>query len=390
MASDHQIDVAIVGGGIAGLWLLNRLRQQGYSALLFEKAFLGGGQTIHSQGIIHSGVKYALQGKKTAASEAIAEMPAIWRNCLDGQGEIDLSQVPRLSEHQYLWTNGDLKTKLTGLFVKHAVKSRIQKLSRTHFPAAFQHKAFKGDVYQLEEPVLDVPELVTALIRPVKESIVCCDWSAVEIDVENDYIRSAYFPEQRIALSASQYVFLAGEGNEALLAQMPFLQVAMQRRPLHMVYVKGNLPLLYAHHLRFGQTPTVTITTHPLREGVAWYLGGELAEHGVVRTKAEQIAAARDVLMRLLPWVTFSDTKWNSFFVDRAEIANQGTRPNSPYFAHQGNVSMGWPTKLAFAPTLANNWMTQVLSTAPTHPMLSTSVLGRFKKPQIAEPLWGH
>ena len=30
------VDVAIFGGGIAGLWLLNRLRAEGYSALLLE------------------------------------------------------------------------------------------------------------------------------------------------------------------------------------------------------------------------------------------------------------------------------------------------------------------------------------------------------------------
>jgi len=31
-----SVDIAIFGGGIAGLWLLNRLRQQGVSAILLE------------------------------------------------------------------------------------------------------------------------------------------------------------------------------------------------------------------------------------------------------------------------------------------------------------------------------------------------------------------
>ena len=42
-------DVAIIGGGIAGLWLLNRLVNDGYNALLFEQTALGGEQTVASQ-----------------------------------------------------------------------------------------------------------------------------------------------------------------------------------------------------------------------------------------------------------------------------------------------------------------------------------------------------
>lgn len=56
-----KTQVAIFGGGVAGLWLLNRLRQKNIDCVLIENKELGGGQTIYSQGIIHSGVKYALQ-----------------------------------------------------------------------------------------------------------------------------------------------------------------------------------------------------------------------------------------------------------------------------------------------------------------------------------------
>ena len=43
-----EIDVAVFGGGIAGLWLLRRLRALGFDAALFEKNSLGTGQTIAS------------------------------------------------------------------------------------------------------------------------------------------------------------------------------------------------------------------------------------------------------------------------------------------------------------------------------------------------------
>jgi len=51
-------DVAIIGGGIAGLWLLNRLMNSGYNAILFESKALGSDQTVASQGMIHGGIKY--------------------------------------------------------------------------------------------------------------------------------------------------------------------------------------------------------------------------------------------------------------------------------------------------------------------------------------------
>src|SRR5665213_2066743 len=57
MQKSATADIAIFGGGIAGLWLLNRLRTAGYSALLFESGALGGGQTNKAQGIIHGGMK---------------------------------------------------------------------------------------------------------------------------------------------------------------------------------------------------------------------------------------------------------------------------------------------------------------------------------------------
>lgn len=74
-----NVDIVIIGGGIAGLWLLNRLSNSGYNALLFEQDKLGGGQSIASQGMIHGGIKYALGGMLTGSSEAIADMPKIGR-----------------------------------------------------------------------------------------------------------------------------------------------------------------------------------------------------------------------------------------------------------------------------------------------------------------------
>ena len=97
-----SVDSVIIGGGIAGVWLLRLLSQNGYNAILLEQDALGSGQTLSSQGMIHGGLKYALSGLLSKESEAIAEMPRRWKQCLYSKnGEIDLRKVTLLSQDYY-------------------------------------------------------------------------------------------------------------------------------------------------------------------------------------------------------------------------------------------------------------------------------------------------
>ena len=147
MKKTVETDIVVVGGGIAGLWLLNRLRQENYSAILLESKALGSGQTNKSQGIIHGGIKYALQGVLSAATEAIANMPKVWSDCLAARGVVDLSKVTILSDRQYIWSTGSFTSKLAGFFAGKALKGKVEELKRDEFPEIFKTKQFKGQVY---------------------------------------------------------------------------------------------------------------------------------------------------------------------------------------------------------------------------------------------------
>src|SRR5207237_9669501 len=83
-------DIVIFGGGAAGLWLLDELVRDGYAVLLLEAHALGNGQTIASQGIIHGGLKYSLDGLLSDSAAAIRDMPQIWRDALAGRRPPDL------------------------------------------------------------------------------------------------------------------------------------------------------------------------------------------------------------------------------------------------------------------------------------------------------------
>lgn len=354
MSQALSTDVLIVGGGIAGLWLNARLRRAGYATLLAERASLGGGQTVKSQGIIHGGAKYALHGALSGASEAIADMPRRWRAALAGSGELDLSGVRLLSEAHYLWSPGTLAGNLAGFFASKAVRSRVDPVRGDDLPAALQHPAFKGRVYRLNELVVDVPSLIGRLAELAGDGLL----AAREIVPLHEGGELVGLLVDGRAIRARRIVLCAGQGNAGLLAALDLDRPAMQTRPLHMVMLAApTLKPLYAHCLGGGPKPRLTVTSHPAADGQwVWYLGGELAEaEGVARDASQQIAQARRELGELLPWVDLGEARWATLRVDRAEPAQSGlTRPDNAFLAEQGRLLVGWPTKLALAPDLAD------------------------------------
>ncbi len=354
MPSAISTDVLIVGAGVAGLWLNARLRRQGYSTVLVERASLGGEQTIKSQGIIHGGTKYALHGALTGASEAIADMPRRWREALAGDGELDLGRTRLLSDAHYLWSPGTLAGNLTSFFASKAVRGRVDQVKGDQLPPALQDRAFRGKVYRLAELVIDVPSLLANLAELAGDSLLAGE--RIEPLREGDALVGLRVDDREIR--AQRIVLSAGAGTEGLLQALGLDQPAMQTRPLHMVMAKGpNLKPLYAHCLGGGPKPRVTVTTHPAADGQwVWYLGGDLAEaDGVAREPAAQIAAAQKEIANLLPWVDQSLVRWATLRVDRAEPAQSGlVRPDNAFLADQQRLLVGWPTKLALAPDFSD------------------------------------
>ncbi|MCI3907990.1 FAD-dependent oxidoreductase [Pseudomonas viridiflava] len=386
MPSVISTDVLIVGAGVAGLWLNARLRRQGFSTVLVESASLGGGQSLKSQGIIHGGAKYALHGALSGASEAIADMPRRWREALDGKGELDLSGVRLLSDAHYLWSPGTIAGNLTSFFASKAVRGRVDQVRGEQLPPALQHPKFKGKVYRLAELVVDVPSLINRLAELAGDSLLA--GKQIEPLYEGDELVGLRVDGTDI--HAQRIVLSAGGGNADLLKAVGISQPQMQRRPLHMVLVKGpTLKPLYAHCLGGGTKPRITVTTHPAADGQwVWYLGGDLAEaDGVAREPEAQIAVARKELEALLPWVDLSQAQWATLRVDRAEPAQSGlVRPDNAFLDSQKRLMVGWPTKLALAPDFADRVLS-VLSREGIHPTPQPA-LANVPKPPIAVPVW--
>lgn len=394
MKKTAAADVVIVGGGILGLWLLARLRKSALSVILLESNALGSGQTGKSQGIIHGGLKYALQGKLTAEANVLSSTPDYWQACLQGRGEIDLSRVPILSQQQYLWSPSKFTSKLTGFLAGATLQSKVSTLPRELYPAVFRHPGFRGEVYALNELVLDVPALTRELLRDNQDAVFKIEPLSeheLSFDAENNLqTATVYQAGKALEISAQHFIFASGSGNEVLMHALPQNNVAMQRRPLHMVLVKTpfNFPL-YAHCLGLSKRPRITITTHYTQEGEpVWYLGGMLAETGVSLDAHKQEQATRQELRQLFSWLDFSSAEIASFKIDRAEhLQVGGLKPEGSFSKTMNNVTVAWPTKLALAPELANS-ISMELTTKLQPRFLDLRELRVWPIPPLAIPVW--
>ncbi len=383
---DVVVDVAIIGGGIAGLWLLDRLRHDGFSVALLEADQLGAGQSVASQGIIHGGTKYTLGLVFDTAVKELREMPATWRNSLQGSSGPDLSQARTLSPRTYIWVPRQLGGGVLGALSRIVMRSRVRGLSRSEWPDGLESTTAAGSVYALDEVVLDVPSVLEALKRAHRERIRRIPGRDRLSFTGGD----GRLKVGDITVSAQRFVLAAGAGNEELLVRAGIQDARHQRRPLHQVMVAGMKQPLYAHCVGKSTTPLATVTAHPSSEGdYVWNVGGQIAEGGVAESEARLIQRAQRELPRLFPAADFGGARWATFRIDRAEgDVVGGRRPRGPVVHTRGKFIVAWPTKLALAPALSER-VVHLLHRQQVRPGPSQlEALSALPEPDVARPPW--
>jgi glycerol-3-phosphate dehydrogenase len=367
--SSIRVDALIFGGGVAGLWLLDELRRRGVSALLLEAGSLGHGQTVASQGILHGGLKYTLQGLLTQSAAHIRDMPALWRDCLAGKREPDLSETPLRAEFCHLWRTDGVASKLGMIGAKIGLRVAPQNLSREDRPPILSR--CPGTVAVLDEQVISPAGLIANLARRNRERILRVNNDSVSFQCRNpgqidavtvqppiqskpEAQAKGEAPGPSLALQASMVVFTAGAGNAALRERAGLSTNAMQLRPLHMVVARGDLPELNGHCVD-GKKTRVTITSDVDTAGCrVWQIGGQVSEDGVAMESAELIAHAQEELRAVIPGIELVGVDWSTYRVNRAEgTTRNGRRPETIQILREGNTITAWPTKLVLAPKLA-------------------------------------
>ncbi len=407
MTPTLHADVLIFGGGIAGLWTLARLGREGFSCVLVEPDALGAGQTVASQGIIHGGLKYALDGRVGGAAASIAAMPEVWRSCLAGgqDAPVDLRGVPVLSEGYYYWTSPGVMSRIAGLGASKVLRTGVERVSGEGRPGVLRG-ASTGmggvDVYRVGEMVLDARELVRTLAETGRGRIVQGAMAAGEVPQRGNGpvgVRVRCADGREIGIMAGAVVLAAGAGNEELLARFGVQEAARvraQRRPLHMVMMRGAPGAFFGHCIGTSSSPRVTITsgTTAAGGGWVWYIGGQIAEEGVSRSGPEQIAAAQRELAECLPWMKMpAGARWATLRIDRAEGvpigggSRAGRRPDLPVVAAAGRIIAAWPSKLALAPLLADEVL-RTLGAMGVSPRADAAAFEALSPPPVAQHVW--
>ncbi|MBW3540562.1 MAG: FAD-dependent oxidoreductase [Planctomycetes bacterium] len=390
-----RLDTLIFGGGAAGLWLLDELVRRGRSALLLEARALGSGQTVASQGIIHGGLKYTLSGALTRSAAAIRDMPAVWRECLDGSREPRLTGTRLRSACCYLWRTRSLASRLGMIGARFGLRVTPQRLQAAELPAVLA--ACPGTVARLDERVIDPRSFLADLAGRHGQRLLKIDAEhglALETS-EPGRVRTVRLSDEagnrELCLEPRRVVFAAGAGNQELRRRAGLSPEAMQRRPLHMVLVRGPLPELHGHCVD-GSRTRVTVTSDSDGAGrTVWQVGGQIAEDGVTMSRDELVRYAASELSTVLPALDLSGTEWTTYRVDRAEgTTPTGGRPDHVQVIEEGNVLTAWPTKLALVPELARVLLERIevgdATTFDESPEIGMPA--DWPPPEIALPPW--
>jgi len=393
MASNEQpstteLDAVIIGAGIAGLWTLDTLTKAGHRAVLIEKNAIAQGQTIWSQGILHSGLKYTLSGTLTGAAKAVRDLPERWASAMRGDDGPDLTRVRLRADHCLLWRTDTIASRLGMIGAKAGLKTKPIALDDHERPAVLRD--CPGTVARLDEMVLCPRSLAEAFAHVSSGRILRSEHNPVFTLEPDGSVRTVTIDAEgrTLTLAPKTLVLTAGNGAAELREQLGLASTAMQVRPLRMTLVRGPLPLLNGHCVD-GNKTRVTITSDTLGDGKSvWQIGGEVAEKGHSLTEAASIAHTRSELLACIPGLDLTGCEWSSYLAPRAEGRTpSGKRPEQPTVIREHNVITAWPSKLVAAPQTAD-LILQELGNPPSSEIFVP--IETWPSPDVARLPWEH
>ena len=214
------IDALVIGGGLQGLLVLDRLLSEGFSCALVTASPLGAGQTLHSHGVLNTG--FGMAGPEPVRVLRQVVLPDLARRGVRTYGEWG-AIVPGLPP------GGEVLAAPEGVELRG------------------------GAFLRLPEVNVDKRELLSALARGLEDHIVCGTVADVE-RAEDGGIRKLDVAlatgSEVVAFAPAAVVVAAGTGSKALLRRLgagePQIEDLKHRR-VHVLCVRGRssaLPVL--------------------------------------------------------------------------------------------------------------------------------------------------
>ncbi len=300
---------------------------------------------------------------------------------LGGDHEPNLSGVALRADACAIWTHRSASSLAGLLGAKLALQTRPTTWPQAERPDGLA--GVRGQILRVAEPVLEPASLLAVLgsmhaprliLGSVQRIAAQPDHVDVELSIANEGVH----------VSAGRLILLAGGGNTALRSMAGIRGDASQVRPLRMVLVRGDLPILNGHCIR-GAKPWLTITTVAAEDSQrVWQVGGEVAEWGASASEDETLSLAAAQVAEALPGISFVSAQWATYDAPRSEHATaDGGRPDLPTVLEDGSILTGWPTKLALAPLLSDDIATHV---SPHFPAVAAPL--HWPRPVVATPPW--
>lgn len=239
------VDVVVVGGGVQGLLILDRLIAAGYSCALVSEGDLGAGQTLHSHGFLNTG--FGMSDELPAAATELV------------QPDLDARGVT-LTGNWTILAPPDFPT--------------VTRFLPECLPDGFS-PAFKDAARALPNHSFNKRQLVEALSRGREEYIY--RGSVVGFD-GHDPVEAVWVKleesDTEVTLHAKVVVIAAGCGSKRLLRNVvgatPQLEM-IKHRVVHMLCLRaprGALPANSVAALSLG----LLLAAHQESEHVTWYV----------------------------------------------------------------------------------------------------------------------
>jgi hypothetical protein len=263
--------------------------------------------------------------------------------------------------------------------------------------------AAAASVHGMDEPVVDTGSVLAALAHENEGAVLSFsagpESAAVDFETsgtgENrrwDGVRvDPHEGAPRTLLRPRAVVLCAGVGNEELLRRAGIADASMQRRPLRMFLLRGELDELFAHCVVGGKT-RLTVTSADLgKHERVWQLGGEVAERTADLEDREADRWAKEEIARWLPHVDRSRLRLGSYRAVRAEAKRaDAMRPSGVHVRRVAqNAVVAWPTKMALAPLLAEEIHREIATMVPGPGGPASSDRWRgWRAPRVAPYPW--
>ncbi|MEZ9654045.1 FAD-dependent oxidoreductase [Vibrio splendidus] len=345
----RDLDAIVVGGGCAGLFTAVNLLQRGLKCLLLTPQNDGFSQTRLCQGIIHSGIKYKFYSKDEFGNNVLSQACHSWDRYLDGQ-EINLKKVKLLSNDCILWSSNIWDYFFTRNIVKNVLQARISKLNNKAVNTQLKKV---GAVFSINEKIIDTSSLLKELTQHIGDNKL--EYSTPpKLNLSNDGSISSLSlntGKNTIELQAKSIIFCAGNGNQDYHKALSKKEIRYQNRPLTMVTVTGDLPLVNGHLIGKGGV-LATITTTDDEEERHWQIGGKVAETSGELYDHE----IRAFIQNHFRDIDIHTLKIGFKKIERSEGFYNGNRlPDNYIIEQEKNAYFCWPTKLVLSPVMAKD-----------------------------------